>query len=155
MAVIIDDEINARKDLRKLLAEHPEVTIVGEAATFDEARGLVQKGDYDLVFLDVQLLGGSGFDVVPDVRPDARIIFVSAYDQFALRAFEVNALDYLQKPVRTARLAEAVRRVGAPAPGRDLLIDPEPLCRRRRGRTQRVRDAGGHGACARADRCVG
>lgn len=114
-AVIIDDEINARKDLRKLLAEHPEVTIVGEAATFDEARGLVQKGDYDLVFLDVQLLGGSGFDVVPDVRPEARIIFVSAYDQFALRAFEVNALDYLQKPVRTARLAEAVRRVGAPA----------------------------------------
>lgn len=115
-AVIIDDEINARKDLRKLLAEHPEVSIVGEAARFDEARALLQKGEYDLVFLDVQLLGGSGFDLVPDVRSEARIIFATAYDQFAFRAFEVNALDYLQKPVRTARLAEALRRVGAPVP---------------------------------------
>jgi two-component system LytT family response regulator len=115
-AVIIDDEANARKDLRKLLAEHPEVAIAGEAARFDEGRTLLQQGEYDLVFLDVQLLGGSGFDLVPDVRPEARIIFVTAFDQFAFRAFEVNALDYLQKPVRTARLAEALRRIGGPAP---------------------------------------
>jgi two-component system LytT family response regulator len=67
---------------------------------------------YDLVFLDVQLIGGSGFEVVPDVRPEARIIFVTAYDQFALRAFEVNALDFLHKPVRTARLADTLRRLG-------------------------------------------
>ncbi len=115
-AVIIDDEVNARKDLRTLIAAHPDVTLAGEAATFDEARALLRKGEYDLVFLDVQLVGGSGFDLVPDVRTDARIIFVTAYDQFALRAFEVNALDFLQKPVRTARLAESLRRAGPPAP---------------------------------------
>jgi two-component system, LytTR family, response regulator len=112
-AVIIDDEVSGRNDLRALLAAHPEVALAGEAATFDEARALLRRGDYDLVFLDVQLLGGSGFDLVPDVRPEARIIFVTAYDQFALRAFEVNALDFLHKPVRTARLAETLRRATA------------------------------------------
>ncbi len=111
-ALIIDDEVAARKDLRALLAAHPDVTIAGEAASLDDARRLLRAGGYDLVFLDVQLLGGSGFDVVPDVHPAARIIFVTAYDQFALRAFEVNALDFLHKPVRTARLAETLRRAG-------------------------------------------
>jgi two-component system LytT family response regulator len=115
-AVIIDDEISARKDLRALLAAHPDVTIVGEAASLDEARRLLRQGGYDLVFLDVQLLGGSGFDAAPDVQPAARIIFVTAYDQFALRAFEVNALDFLHKPVRTARLAETLRRAVGTTP---------------------------------------
>jgi two-component system LytT family response regulator len=115
-ALIIDDEVAGRKDLRALLAAHPEVVVTGEAASLDEARKLLRAGGYDLVFLDVQLLGGSGFDLVPDVAPGARIIFVTAYDQFALRAFEVNALDYLHKPVRTARLAEALRRAAAAPP---------------------------------------
>ena len=110
-ALLIDDEVSARRDLRALLGAHPAVTIVGEAALIDEARALLRRDDYDLVFLDIQLLGGSGFDLVPDVRPEARIIFVTAFDQFALRAFEVNALDYLRKPLRVARLAEALRRV--------------------------------------------
>lgn len=125
-ALIIDDEVCARKDLRALLAAHPEVTIAGEAASIDDARKLLREGGYDLVFLDVQLLGGSGFDLVPEVHPAARIIFVSAYDQFALRAFEVNALDYLHKPVRTARLAETLRRVNSaptPAPASELRGD--------------------------------
>src|SRR5437868_4951942 len=123
-AVIIDDEVSARKDLRGLLGAHPEVTITGEAASLDEARRLLRTGGYDLVFLDVQLLGGSGFDLVPDVSPDARIIFVTAYDQFALRAFEVNALDFLHKPVRTARLAETLRRAGTTnAPATALRTD--------------------------------
>lgn len=114
-ALIIDDEVAARKDLRALLTSHPDVTIAGEAASLDEARRLLRQGGYDLVFLDVQLLGGSGFDLVPDVRPEARIIFVTAYDQFALRAFEVNALDFLHKPVRIARLAETLRRASPAA----------------------------------------
>jgi two-component system LytT family response regulator len=126
-AVIIDDEVNARKDLRALLAAHPEVSVAGEAATFDEARGLLRRGEYDLVFLDVQLVGGSGFDLVPDVRTDARIIFVTAYDQFALRAFEVNALDFLQKPVRTARLAESLRRAGPVAAARPAALRPDDV----------------------------
>jgi two-component system LytT family response regulator len=110
-AIIIDDEVSARRDLRTLLGAHPDVTIVGEAALIDDARVLLQRDDYDLVFLDIQLLGGTGFDLVPDVRAEARIIFVTAYDQFALRAFEVNALDYLRKPLRVARLADSLRRV--------------------------------------------
>jgi two-component system LytT family response regulator len=123
-AVIIDDEVAARRDLRALLGAHPDVIITGEAASLDDARRLLRAGGYDLVFLDVQLLGGSGFDVVPDVQPGARIIFVTAYDQFALRAFEVNALDFLHKPVRTARLAETLRRAGdAAAPATSLRGD--------------------------------
>ncbi len=110
-ALLIDDEVTARTDLRALLAAHPEIEIAGEAALIDDARRLLQGTGYDLVFLDVQLLGGTGFDLVPDVRPDARIVFVTAYDQFAVRAFEANALDYLRKPVRVARLAETLKRL--------------------------------------------
>jgi len=110
-ALLIHYEISARRDLRALLGAHPEVTIVGEAALIEEALALLRRDDYDLVFLDIQLIGGTGFDLVPDVRPAARIIFVTAFDQFALRAFEVNALDYLRKPLRVARLAEALRRL--------------------------------------------
>jgi two-component system, LytTR family, response regulator len=108
--LLIDDEPAARRDLRQLLAAHPEVSVVGEAATLDAGRELLTRETYDLVFLDVQLLGGTGFDLVPHVATHARVVFVSAFDKFALRAFEVNALDYLQKPVRTARLAESLRR---------------------------------------------
>jgi two-component system LytT family response regulator len=115
-AVIIDDEGLARTDLRTLLGAHPEVTVVGEAALLSDARALLRAGAYDLVFLDIQLLGGTGFDLVPEVRPGARIIFVTAHDQFALRAFEANALDYLLKPVRVARLAEALERHRTPRP---------------------------------------
>ncbi len=114
-ALIIDDEISARIDLRGLLSAHPDVEICGEAALIDDARRLLVEASYDLVFLDIQLLGGNGFELVPFVRAEARIIFVTASDQFALRAFEVNALDYLRKPLRVARLAEALRRLPPPA----------------------------------------
>ena len=110
-ALLIDDELSARDGLRWLLSAHPACQIVGEAATFDQ--GLVQlaRPDYDLVFLDIQLLGGSGFDLVPHVRRDARIIFVTAFDRHALRAFEVNALDYLLKPVSPERFAASLARL--------------------------------------------
>lgn len=120
-ALIIDDEISARTDLRLLLEAHASLVIAGEAALLAEARALLARDDYDLVFLDIQLLGGTGFDLVPDVRPGARIIFVTAHDQFALRAFEVNALDYLMKPVMPARLAAALQRLALPA-----AVDPAP-----------------------------
>lgn len=111
-ALIIDDEPHARADLRTQLAAHPDVVIVGESGTADDARTLLAgPAAYDLVFLDVQLLGANGFDLVPHVRPEARIVFVTAYNRFALRAFEVNALDYLRKPVRVARLAETLARL--------------------------------------------
>lgn len=109
-ALIIDDENHARADLRAMLAAHPSVAVVGEASTVPVAQALLGTSAYDLVFLDIQLFGGTGFDLVPFVRPGARIVFVTAFDQHALRAFEVNALDYLLKPVKAERLAAAITR---------------------------------------------
>lgn len=114
-ALLIDDEPLARLELRRLLKAHPAVTIVGEAATLTEARAALGRGDYDLVFLDVQLRGGSGFDVLDAIAPEAHIVFVTAYDRYAVRAFDVNALDYLLKPVTAARLAASLQRLDAPA----------------------------------------
>jgi len=110
-ALLIDDEGIARDALRVLLGAHPDMKIAGTAATVGQARILLARDDYDLVFLDIQLRGGSGFDLAPHVRPAAHIIFVTAHDEHALRAFEVNALDYLLKPVRPERLAASLRRV--------------------------------------------
>jgi two-component system LytT family response regulator len=113
-ALLIEDELPAREDLRALLSGHPEVKIVGMAATLRNARELLARDDYDLVFLDINLIGGSSFEIVPDVRPGAQIIFTTAYDAFAVRAFEVNALDYLLKPIAAPRLAAALSRFQSP-----------------------------------------
>lgn len=110
-ALLIDDEPSACDVLRALLADHAGVVVVGEVGTLAEARTRLAADDYDLVFLDIQLRGGTGFDLVPHVRPGARIIFVTAYDQHALRAFEINALDYLLKPVAPERLAASLARL--------------------------------------------
>ncbi len=110
-ALIIDDEAPARAALRGLLRAHPEITLVGEADTVADAQVRLAVPDYDLVFLDIQLVGGTGFDLLPCIRPEARFVFVTAFDQHAVRAFEVNALDYLIKPVRPQRLDDALRRL--------------------------------------------
>jgi two-component system LytT family response regulator len=93
--LLIDDEVSARTDLRAKLAAHPEVEIVGEASTLRAARALLETADYDLVFLDVLLIGGDSFPLVPLVRPGATLIFATAYERYALRAFESRAVDYL------------------------------------------------------------
>lgn len=111
-ALLIDDEAIARDALGALLRAHPEITVVGSAATAAQAQEALARGDYDVVFLDIQLRGGNGFDLVPHVRVGAEIIFVTAHDEFALRAFEVNAVDYLLKPVHPERLARSVQRIG-------------------------------------------
>jgi two-component system, LytTR family, response regulator len=110
-AILIDDEPPARDILRALLAAHPDVVVMAEAGTLASAREALARDDYDLVFLDIQLRGGTGFDLVPHVRTGAKIIFVTAFDSHALRAFEVNALDYLLKPVAPQRLARALARL--------------------------------------------
>ena len=125
-ALLIDDEPPARAALRGLLRAHPEIALAGEADTVADATARLAASDYDLVFLDIQLRGGTGFDLVPFVRPEARVIFVTAFDQHAVRAFEVNALDYLIKPVRPQRLAEALRRLAAPAPVAEAATTPLP-----------------------------
>jgi two-component system, LytTR family, response regulator len=123
-ALIIDDEPPACEALRALLADHPHIAITGEAGTMTEGRAVLAGNDYDLVFLDVQLRGGSGFDLVPHVRPRARIIFVTSYDQHALRAFEVNALDFLLKPVAPERLERTLQRVAEMASSEEPAVEP-------------------------------
>jgi two-component system LytT family response regulator len=125
-ALLVDDEVIARDALAALLRAHPEITVVGAAATAAQAQEVLARADYDVVFLDIQLRGGSGFDLVPHVRPGAEIIFVTAHDEYALRAFEANAVDYLLKPVHPDRLARSVQRIGAGAPA-----EPPPLPRLR------------------------
>jgi two-component system, LytTR family, response regulator len=112
-AVIVDDERLARKELRSLLADaHAgEVHIVGEAASLDEAARLIRATDADLVFLDITLGRESGFDLVPLIGADVEIVFVTAHDAHAVRAFEVNALDFLLKPVDPKRLERTIQRL--------------------------------------------
>lgn len=125
-ALIVDDESPARAALRGLLRAHPEIAVVGEADTIEGGVERLGAADYDLVLLDVHLRGGTGFDLVPFVRPEARIIFITASDQHAVRAFEVNALDYLIKPVRPQRLADALRRVSGAALASPVPAAPTP-----------------------------
>jgi two-component system LytT family response regulator len=114
-ALIVDDERLARAELRRLLAAHPEVQIVGEAANVHEARTAIEAMTPDLLFLDVQMPGGSGFDLLATLDNAPTVIFTTAFDQYAIRAFDVSALDYLLKPVEPARLAQALQKLKVPA----------------------------------------
>lgn len=114
-ALLVDDERLARAELRRLLAAHPEVEIVGEAVNAADALTQIVALRPELVFLDVQMPGGSGFDLLAALDTAPQVIFTTAFDQYAIRAFEVSALDYLPKPIQAARLAAALQRVG---PGR-------------------------------------
>ncbi len=110
--VIVDDERLAREELRGLLSEHPDLEIVGEAANVTEALKLLPRLRPDLLFLDIEMPGRTGFDLLAALPPPhPQLIFVTAFDAFALRAFEVNALDYLMKPVHPQRLAAALAKV--------------------------------------------
>lgn len=112
-ALLIDDEPLARMELRRLLQAHPHVEIVGEADTLNSARERLGQSDFDLIFLDIQLRGGTGFELLEFVPPHVQVVFVTAFDRYAVRAFEVNALDYLLKPVTAERLAETLHRSAA------------------------------------------
>lgn len=115
-AVIVDDERLARVQLRELLAEHPRVCVAGEAASVEAAVAVIAEVRPHVVFLDVQMPGASGFDLLARVTASFRVVFVTAFDDYAVRAFEVNALDYLLKPVQPERLEAAVARLFAPVP---------------------------------------
>ena len=109
-AIIIDDERLARNDLKKMQTEFPEVEVVAEAANADEGMEKIESFAPDLVFLDIQMPGKTGFDMLAELDKAPNVIFTTAYDEFALKAFEVNALDYLLKPVETKRLADAIQK---------------------------------------------
>jgi len=109
-AMVVDDEELARVRLRKMLDEVGGVSVVGEAANGIEAVESIERLDPDLVFLDIQMPGMTGFDVIEALGDVPLIVFVTAFDDYAIRAFEVNSIDYLLKPVEPDRLREAVGR---------------------------------------------
>lgn len=108
---MIDDERLARTELRKLLSEFPDIEVVGEAANAAEGIEVIENLQPDLVFLDIQMPGKTGFDMLSELEKAPHVIFTTAYDEYALKAFEVNALDYLLKPVDTKRLADAIHKL--------------------------------------------
>jgi two-component system LytT family response regulator len=122
-ALIVDDERLARAGLRRLLEPYPDLRVVAEADSVDAAEVELVRHRPDVIFLDIAMPGGSGFDLLVRRRVDAQIVFVTAYDEHAVRAFEVNALDYLLKPVDPERLAMTIDRLRAPqaAPALDRL----------------------------------
>jgi len=122
--ILVDDEPLARTTLRELLAAHPEIEIVGEAGSAEEALALYRKLQPDLLFLDVQMPKKDAFALLPDLVPAPDIIFVTAYDCFAVKAFEVNAVDFLVKPILPERLNLALARLDKPA-----IRKPKPFSR--------------------------
>jgi DNA-binding LytR/AlgR family response regulator len=129
-ALLVDDEAPARSELRYLLAAHPEVEVVGEAASAAEALKLASAVPYDVVFLDVEMPGLSGLDAARLVHGRARrpqLVFVTAHEQYAVDAFAVEALDYLLKPVDPERLAQVVRRLSDTRRPRPAPVEKIPV----------------------------
>lgn len=109
--IIIDDERLARNELRKLLQEFSEIEVIDEAANVNEGLEKIEQHNPDLIFLDIQMPGKTGFDLLEEVDKAPRVIFTTAYDEYALKAFEVNALDYLLKPIEPKRLSDAIQKL--------------------------------------------
>lgn len=110
-AIIIDDERLARNELKKLLMDYPEIEVVAEAANVGEGIEKIENLNPELIFLDIQMPGKTGFDLLSELDKTPHVIFTTAYDEYALKAFEVNALDYLLKPVEPKRLADAIQKL--------------------------------------------
>jgi two-component system, LytTR family, response regulator len=110
-ALIVDDERLARKELIKLLEDHPMIEVVGEAVNAEEANQMIADLNPDLLFLDIQMPGKTGFQLLEELDVVPLVVFTTAYDEFALKAFEVNALDYLLKPIQPERLLETVSKL--------------------------------------------
>jgi two-component system LytT family response regulator len=137
--LIVDDERLVRNEIRRMLDGHDSVEVVGEAADATEAEAAVDDLSPDLLLLDVQMPDATGFDLLERLDEVPHVVFVTAYDEYAIRAFEVNALDYLVKPVEEERLAEALETVQeqaalsedavgpAPQPDTDENQEPDPL----------------------------
>ncbi len=110
-ALIIDDERLARKELTNLLQEYPEVEIVGEAVNAEDAEEKIQALQPDLLFLDIQMPGKTGFELLETLDSVPDVVFTTAYDEYALKAFDFNALDYLLKPIEPDRLKETITKL--------------------------------------------
>lgn len=111
-AIVVDDERLARKELILMLNEFSNIEISGEASDISTAQKLLTEIKPDLVFLDIQMPGESGFDLINSIPANTKVIFVTAFDEYAIRAFDVSALDYLLKPVNPKRLKETIEKIG-------------------------------------------
>ncbi len=131
-ALLVDDERLARQELRRLLSAHADVSIVGEAVNADDAVAQLADPSIDVVFLDIKMPGGSGFDVLERLDRVPLVVFTTAFDEYAVRAFEVNAFDYLMKPVRSERLASVLDKA------RSTLTAARDTRPERRSSTERV-----------------
>ncbi len=130
-AIIVDDEPPARKLLKSLLAAHPQIQLIGEAADVMAAAALCEQVKPDLIFLDIQMPRLDGFALLPLLKRIPEIIFVTAFDKYAVRAFEVNAFDYLMKPIAPARLENTLLRLSpAPQPSTERLVDTDMIALR-------------------------
>lgn len=124
--LLVDDERLARAELRRLLAAHADIEIVGEAVSAADALAQIAVLQPDLLLLDVQMPGGSGFDLLAALDSVPEVIFTTAFDRYALRAFEVNALDYLQKPIQPVRMAQALARARQRRQAEAMLLAAAP-----------------------------
>jgi two-component system LytT family response regulator len=109
--LIIDDERLARSELKRLLKAHPQIQVLGEASDAEEALRKILQLKPDLLFLDIQMPGKTGFDLIRELPTLPKVIFTTAFDEYALKAFEFNAFDYLLKPIESFRLALSIQRL--------------------------------------------
>ena len=110
-ALVIDDERLARKELMNLLEAHPEIEVIGECNNADNAINKIEVLKPDLIFLDIQMPGKDGFGLLEEISFVPHVIFTTAYDEYAIKAFEVNAFDYLLKPIEQKRLADTIEKL--------------------------------------------
>jgi two-component system LytT family response regulator len=109
--IVIDDERLAREEVKRALMGYRDFELVGEAANADEAREQIEAADPDLIFLDIQMPEQNGFDLLESLDKAPEVVFTTAFDQYAVQAFEINALDYLVKPMRAERFEMAIEKV--------------------------------------------
>jgi two-component system LytT family response regulator len=109
--IIIDDERLAREEVKRSLAAYPEFEIVGEAKNYDEAKEQIEALQPELIFLDIQMPGRSGFDLLESLNELPQVVFTTAFNEYAVKAFDIDALDYLVKPLRTERFAITIERI--------------------------------------------
>ncbi|MFH1198490.1 MAG: LytTR family DNA-binding domain-containing protein [bacterium] len=112
--LIVDDERLARKDIRNKLSSYNNIEVIAEAEDVESAAIEVKTHLPDVIFLDIQMPGNLGFELLEKIPPETKVIFVTAYDEYAIRAFEVNALDYLLKPIEPERLEQSISRLSEP-----------------------------------------
>ena len=109
--IIVEDERLARNELKKLLQVHPDIEVIEEATNVEEGLEKIEQYNPELIFLDIQMPGKTGFDLLAELEKIPKVIFTTAYDEYAIKAFEVNALDYLMKPIEPKRLADAINKL--------------------------------------------